>query len=106
MGHVGVEMCYFTQLLRGIIQGISGKNEPPNLKFTPGTPQKTKMAILAVFGLSLRITTFSYSQVWSPNYSFLSLPPNNKVVEHTKQVKFATRTDPLLVFAQKIRTVH
>ena len=58
MGHVGVEICYFTQLLRGIIQGILGKNEPSSLRFTPGTPQKTEMAILAVFGLSLRIPNF------------------------------------------------
>ena len=70
MGHVGVEMCYFTQLLRGIIQGISGKNEPPNLKFTPGTFQKTEMAISAIFWLSPRIPIFSYWQVWSQNYSF------------------------------------
>ena len=40
------------------MQGILGKNEPPSLRFTPGTPQKTEMAILAVFGLSLRIPNF------------------------------------------------
>ena len=48
------------------------------------TPQKTEMAILAIFGLLPRIPIFSYWLVWSPNYSFQSLQPNRKVIEHTQ----------------------
>ena len=70
MAKIKIELCYFTYVFRGIIQGIEWKNEPPNLKYTPGTFQKTEMAISAIFWLSLRIPTFSYWQVWSQNYSF------------------------------------
>ena len=59
MAKIKIELCYFTYVFRGIIQGIEWKNEPPNLKFTPGTFQKTEMAISAVFWLSPRIPTFS-----------------------------------------------
>ena len=59
MGHVRVDLRYFTYVFRGKIQGIGWKNEPPNFKFTPGTFQKTEMAISAVFWLSPRIPTFS-----------------------------------------------
>ena len=38
----------------------------------------------AIFGHFGEFYTFSYSLVWSPNYSSLSLQPNSKVVKHIK----------------------
>ena len=92
-----VSLCI--SLPQKMIPSLKNEFQAPASAFE-NWPQNTKNAH---FG---RFPTFSLLLVWSPNYSSLSLQLNSKVVKHKRQAKFATKTNSLSVFVQKLGTAQ
>ena len=79
IGHFWIWLRHFTRLCSDGIQGIWWRNEHPSLKFTPGTLQKSEMAILPLFGhgRTLGETAFEeYYDMYSTVFNLYDIIPS------------------------------